>query len=609
MNNGVTWSASASSTYLTYYLYRAFNATNSDSFAAAGTYTSGVYSGSATTYVIGQGNQLGEWLQIQSNVPLVMSSYQFATGGQVFQLPKTYWIVGSNDGSTWYPIQSATIAGTFSTTNTLISTVVSIPTQVTGSTYGTSTITTVPYSPTTAYTYFRLIATSLYTSGSLLEIGEWIPTFTPSTSTGPSRTLLYMDASNVNQLDVSGSLAVVNSNASSMIVSPNTTNALSSMWNNNNNVTWQASASSTYSTWYPYYAFSTGTGTVWANQTQTSYSQTTGNWTGTNSYFTPLYDTGSAVNVNGEWLQLQSSVPLIMNKYYFMTRTDGANNYQCLLPATWKIVGSNDGTAWYSIQDASCTALPGISGTSIAQQSTSTYTITTNTSTLSQNSNANITGYSTAVKTYTYFRIIVQSILEGKFSINDTNAGNKGQVEMYFFPTFTPASSAVSLALDPATPNQLNIGGSLGIAGGITPMYTTPSFSAGQIGYMYQVNSGFATAGTPASSNPAWANAWAVLSTITVSSPGIYCVAAMCDFTGQNSNGMVADLGVGPSSTAPEMFAGNMSYYVHCSISSVLTTTSANTNIYLSLKVLGSLSGQNLAVSTNNQLFRIVRIA
>ena len=46
-------------------------------------------------------------------------------------------------------------------------------------------------------------------------------------------------------------------------------------------------------------------------------------------------------------------------------------------------------------------------------------------------------------------------------------------------------TSAVSLALDPAVPNQLNIGGSLGIAGGITPLYSTPSFGPGQVGYQF----------------------------------------------------------------------------------------------------------------------------
>ena len=149
----------------------------------------------------------------------------------------------------------------------------------------------------------------------------------------------------------------------------------------------------------------------------------------------------------------------------------------------------------------------------------------------------------------------------------------------------------------------------MGIAGGITPLYSTPNFGPGQVGYMYQVNSGFATTGTAASSNPAWANAWAVISTIAVSSPGIYYASAMCAFSGANTSGMVGNLGVGTSSTTPDFYSGNMGYYMNTAISGVLTATSANTNIYLLLNVVGSLTGQNLAISSTNQLFRVVRVA
>jgi hypothetical protein len=129
---------------------------------------------------------------------------------------------------------------------------------------------------------------------------------------------------------------------------------------------------------------------------------------------------------------------------------------------------------------------------------------------------------------------------------------------------------------------------------------------------MYQVNSGFTTTGVSASSLPAWVNAWTVISTITVSSPGIYYASATCDFTGTNTNGAIGVLGVGTSSTTPEFYSGNMGYYMHTAISGIHTATSANTNIYLLLRVDGNYpagNGQTLAISSNNQLFRVVRVA
>ena len=95
-------------------------------------------------------------------------------------------------------------------------------------------------------------------------------------------------------------------------------------------------------------------------------------------------------------------------------------------------------------------------------------------------------------------------------------------------------------------------------------------------------------------------------------SPGIYYASAMCLFAGVNTVGGLANLGVGTSSTTPEYYSGNQGYYMRTAISGVLTATSANTNIYLLLKVEGSYpSGttESLAISSNNQLFRVVRVA
>ena len=190
--SGVNWGVSASNTFsASFPSYNAFNnnTTINNIWAPSSTTysTAGNSSGVTMTIQGGVGTVTGDWLQIQSSVPLVMSSYQFASGGNTNQLPKTYYIVGSNDGSTWYPIQFGSGGAVTSTTAyTLVPGVISVNSAST-QTFGSSTITTTTYSTTTnAYTYFRLIGMTIYVaSGSgaaVLEISEWLINFSNSVS-------------------------------------------------------------------------------------------------------------------------------------------------------------------------------------------------------------------------------------------------------------------------------------------------------------------------------------------------------------------------------------------------------------------------------------------
>jgi hypothetical protein len=191
---------------------------------------------------------------------------------------------------------------------------------------------------------------------------------------------------------------------------------------------------------------------------------------------------GSIVTLSGEWLQIQSSVPVVMQNFYFGTQYNVPGD----LPKTYTIVGSNDGSTWYDLQDGNFTAWPGnlaASNTSVGQ-TTFVYAVSTATTTTVNNNS--ITSYPAKTNAYTYFRLIIKSICNGQFSVGASGGYARG----FWNPTFSSSSSsAVSLALDTAVPNQLNIGGSLGIAGGITPLYSTPSFGPGQIGYTVTSNS------------------------------------------------------------------------------------------------------------------------
>jgi hypothetical protein len=189
--NGITWTSSASTTYNAGYpAYGAFN----NYYGSAGVYSwatpllysvsNGTYSGSvSTTIQAGIGSKTGEWLQIQSSVPLVLSSYTYGCGARG-QVPKTYYIVGSNNNSTWYPIQSCVmtvnpLTAFFTVCTTYIVVNQSGIQTIFGGQTGSGTFTTYPPYTTAAYTYFRIILQTLWDSGTNgnAEFGEFYPNF------------------------------------------------------------------------------------------------------------------------------------------------------------------------------------------------------------------------------------------------------------------------------------------------------------------------------------------------------------------------------------------------------------------------------------------------
>ncbi len=380
---GMNWVASASTVLNSSTpLSNVFNNTSNTSWAPSSqTYgSSGNTSGQNTMIQGGIGSIQGEWVQIQSSIPLVLSSYQFATGGTVAQLPKTYYIVGSTDGTTWFPIQYGsggavtTTAG--STTVPGIITVYSTGTPL-AQTFGSSTITTTAYSTAAnAYTYFRLIGTSVYAaSGAVIEIGEWYINFT-TTTPAPS-------------------------NTSPLTVSPTQTNLAANTWTTANGVSWVASASSILNSSYsPYTVFNPGSiGGGWANSVNNAY---------TSSGYSGVFSTtvlGSVGAVTGEWVQIQTSVPVVLSTYSYASSLTFVQ-----LPQTYYIVGSIDGINWHPIHF--CSAMSTNPFTSnVAPQ---TYLPVTSSGSVTFIGNVTATGtfvtYPTSSNAYTYFRFITRTI-------------------------------------------------------------------------------------------------------------------------------------------------------------------------------------------------------
>jgi hypothetical protein len=157
-NNG-TYISSASSIYSPNEThYNAFNQDNStvsstnfwttsqDSYSS----TNGSYLGTVSTIISGV-SVLGEWLQIQLPIPIILNNYNIYTWPNVFtRAPKEFRIAGSNDGLTWTLVDSQT--------------------NITG--YTTSGKSFTISSNTKAYTYYRLVILSNNNS-IYITIAEW----------------------------------------------------------------------------------------------------------------------------------------------------------------------------------------------------------------------------------------------------------------------------------------------------------------------------------------------------------------------------------------------------------------------------------------------------
>jgi hypothetical protein len=367
---GVTYTASASTEYSSFYpSTSAFNTTY-DIFGWASSVlyntSTGNYTTGASTTVATIGSISGEWLQLQCSVPLVLRSYSYGSGGNYLQVPKSFYIVGSNDGTTWYPLQYVNIminpftAITTAPSSYLITNytgIQSFQANVTG--FG---VTNAYPTATSPYLYFRIICTTIWPSNlGSVQIGEFTPNFLGG------------------------------------CIMPNQSGLASSTWLNSG-VSWAVSASSGN----PHVAFNnthTSGGSWFSNN---NYNSSSGVYN--NTYSTSIQGIGTTY---GEWIQLSCSSPLLINSYRFAGYAMGA------LPKTYYIVGSNDGTTWYPIHYSSIpvnplTVVPSAWSTDLIINYSGTQTVSGSSITTATTQN-----YSSSINTYTYFRIIVTSTYGG----------------------------------------------------------------------------------------------------------------------------------------------------------------------------------------------------
>jgi len=423
----------------------------------------------------------GDWWQIQCSTSLVLDSYNiYDASSGTCNYPRTFYVLGSNDGTSWNAIQYSVVTSDLYTASGQLGI---IKANTSGTQLGYITTTNNGTYTTTPYTYFRLAVTSVMGSGTggigagavsgNLEIGEWVLYFKPPTSTqttitsktGPTNAIMYIDPSNINQLDISGSLGIVNSNPSAMNVTPTSKAAINNTWVSNN-ITWTSSASSNSSINQASYNLFTGdiSNNKIGDGTSNRWSSITANYNTTAPflYNTTTYQTniGGTVNANvaGEWLQIQSSVPVVMNN--FSLAPAGATSVQSTeFPQRFYICGSNDGSTWTPMIDCSFSQLPFLAGKLFF---TPSYTITNYILPTVQNSNASITGYSGALNPYTYFRMVVTNVTGTlKDSTGAAGSGTDGYLTFSKWNIgFTPTTSMVPIATDPTIPNELYVGAS-----------------------------------------------------------------------------------------------------------------------------------------------------
>ena len=429
--NGISWTASASSSQgLTTAPHLAFNNAvgSNNTWASAGNYIAGTgaYNGTtSTTFVNGSytgGAITGEWLQIQSSTPIVMNSYSFANGGNAGgnQAPRIYQIVGSNDGTIWYPIQSVTDTGNpYTAVNTYTNTIiVNSPGTIAGSNGSSYAVTTTIYT-TGAYLYFRLcVNATIPGSFSAAELGEWVINFQAggqTYSTNYGATWSNQPALYSQQMLMPG--PTVSPQQTGLTGDTTTaTSVVQTTWVQNG-ISWTSNASSTIlaAGYQPWVAFNNvGTASTIPYSWASLANYTAGIYNTAGKTPTPISSPGPG-DYYGEWLQIQSGVPLIMYSYNFASGGAFTN-----MAKTYFIVGSTNGSTWVPIQSVTLSSNPFNANSTNASSSA----IIVNSS-ASQTINGGVavsftpTVYSTTANAYNYFRIIANTTFGGAFELNE----------------------------------------------------------------------------------------------------------------------------------------------------------------------------------------------
>jgi predicted acyltransferase (DUF342 family)/transcriptional antiterminator Rof (Rho-off) len=226
-SSGITWTANASTFDSTGTIRNPYKQFNSDitygtgwgtSTASYNTTSPFAYKNTTYSTVIQNsvGTVYGEWLQIASNVPVTLNSFYLyniqTSSTDAGNAPGKYYICGSSDGTTWYPIIYVNYTSYPSGNNSLQTPTWTIPSgSGSGTTTGTiNTSYTVYGNSNTAYIYFTMVITNCVgnlgtgmVNNGYCFFGEWNMSFTVASSNN-----LYLSSSIYNTIQSDNNLYI-----------------------------------------------------------------------------------------------------------------------------------------------------------------------------------------------------------------------------------------------------------------------------------------------------------------------------------------------------------------------------------------------------------------
>ena len=267
----------------------------------------GAYTGSFTTTASGT-TYSGEWLQTRLSQPIVLKSYsilprQDNLPDYARRSPKSFVVLGSNDGTSWTLVDDET-----GITNWYLSP-------------QTFTVNRTPQ----AFTYFRLVTREVNTGGNAVTIAKWELNAMSNTIGSTPLGTKYPIAPLYSQYP--------------SVAMTSTSNAVSGQSYGNGLYIASASSEHVSNNFSPWKGFDRSHGeNAWHSSNDNRYNTSTGAYTGAVSTTVD----GSAYT--GEWLQIQLPTPIFLGSYTLRQR-QGYNQ----LAKTWKVVGSNDGTTWTTL--------------------------------------------------------------------------------------------------------------------------------------------------------------------------------------------------------------------------------------------------------------------
>ena len=347
----------------------------------------------------------GEWVQIKLPKQILLSSYIISIESAALgDAPNKWVLAGSNDGSTWYTVNSQG--------QSLLLPWTSLSSQTINAVYPGAGL----------YSYYRLIIqNTLNTTPGDAHLTEWrlfgaqLQSFTTSA----------IPASGYSSTNILGNVAEYPPSATTTlgteanwinIASGNQYSVyLSGLPYGNGVYTCNASSQDNSFTWYSWKGFNKNNSDQWAIPSGL-YNTSTGNYTGSISTITTNGGT-----LNGEWLQILLPYPISLNYYSLTTRSNAIET-----PYSWSIIASNNAIQWDVLH-----TITYVFSNSVQQTINFTPSIVTN--------------------SYTYYRIVVTNAL------NTYKDGYLAIAQFVLYGTQTQISTTTTIPINSWTHGALTV--------------------------------------------------------------------------------------------------------------------------------------------------------